>query len=162
MASKVEQLLEATGGEIGVLEGWGGMYLLELVPVGIAGAMPGLALADLLVRVYNHLCSGNTEGAWHIFQSLLPQIVYSLQSLELFHHAEKLLLKERGVLSTAIVREGKIQLRPQERAHLDFLNSRILSLLQELGLPRNPARPQLCPEPVAVSEREPTTGTLSI
>ena len=52
MAAKIEAIRQETGGEVGVLEGWGGMYMLELIPAGISGVMPGLAVADLLARVY--------------------------------------------------------------------------------------------------------------
>jgi len=37
--------------------------------------------------------------------SVLPQIVLSLQHMELFHHAEKRLLVARGILLEAVVRQ---------------------------------------------------------
>ena len=40
-APKFESIIETTGGKIGLFEGWGGLYMLELIPVGIAGVMPG-------------------------------------------------------------------------------------------------------------------------
>ena len=43
MSSKVSSILEATHGGVGVFEGWGGMYMLDLIPAGICGVMPGLA-----------------------------------------------------------------------------------------------------------------------
>ena len=36
MASKVEAILEETGAGVGVLEGWGGMYMMQLMPAGSA------------------------------------------------------------------------------------------------------------------------------
>ncbi|MXZ34166.1 MAG: dihydrodipicolinate synthase family protein, partial [Acidobacteria bacterium] len=41
-ASKVAAMVEATGGEVGILTGWGGLYMMELIPAGICGLMPGL------------------------------------------------------------------------------------------------------------------------
>lgn len=140
MAAKVERILEETGGAVGVLEGWGGMYTLELVEAGICGVMPGLALADLLARIYRLARRGEKLAAWEIFQGVLPQIVYSLQHLELYHHAEKSLLVARGVLPAAHVREARLELRAAEAAHLEFLNGRILALLERLGMPAHPAR----------------------
>jgi dihydrodipicolinate synthase/N-acetylneuraminate lyase len=140
MAAKVERILEETGGAVGVLEGWGGMYTLELVEAGICGVMPGLALTDLLARVFRLARGGDKAAAWEIFQGVLPQIVYSLQNLELYHHAEKSLLAVRGVLPAAHVREARLELRAPESAHLEFLNGRILALLERLGMPANPAR----------------------
>jgi len=139
MAAKVERVREETSGGVGVLTGWGGMYLLELAETGIAGAMPGLALTDLLDRVFRLARTGRKAEAAEIFEGVLPQIVYSLQNLELYHHAEKSLLRARGVLAETYVREARLEPEPREKAHLEFLNGRILALLDRLGLPRHPA-----------------------
>ncbi len=138
MGGKVRAIVEATAGGVGVLEGWGGMYLPELAPAGICGVMPGLAVADLLVRVWNSLDSGDKDAAFDVFTQVLPQIVYSLQNMEFFHHAEKMLLRDRGVLPNAVVREATVQLSMDEREHVNFLNRRILLSLDRLGMPRNP------------------------
>jgi dihydrodipicolinate synthase/N-acetylneuraminate lyase len=139
MAAKVEAIRQETNGGVGVLEGWGGMYMMELVPAGISGVVPGLALADVLARVYHLLSSGHSEPAYEIFQVVLPQIVFSLQNLELFHHAEKLLLQARGILPNAVVREAALRLSSNDEQYIRFLNGRILGLLDYLELPRNPA-----------------------
>ena len=129
LAPKVTALLDATSGELGVLEGWGGMYCMELAQAGIAGIVPGLALTDLLDRVFRLSRAGNLEQARPIFEAILPQIVYSLQSMELFHHAEKRLLQARGVLRSSTVRRPTVALSAHEQAWIDELNRRILSLL---------------------------------
>jgi dihydrodipicolinate synthase/N-acetylneuraminate lyase len=48
-APKFEAIINATEGRIGVFEGWGGLYLMELVPIGIRGVMPGLGVADIFL-----------------------------------------------------------------------------------------------------------------
>ena len=53
MSSKVTAILDATNGEVGVVEGWGGMYMLDLIPAGICGVMPGLAISDCWPRCFN-------------------------------------------------------------------------------------------------------------
>jgi hypothetical protein len=58
--------------------------------------------------------------------------------MEFFHHAEKQLLCDRGVLPAAIVRDATLQLSVDEKCHVDFLNQRVLRLLDRLGMPRNP------------------------
>jgi 4-hydroxy-tetrahydrodipicolinate synthase len=141
MAAKIEAILQETGGEVGVLEGWGGMYMLELIPAGICGVMPGLAVADLLARVYDLASRGEKAQAYAIFAEVLPQIAYSLQHMELFHHAEKRLLESRGILETTHVRDAGMQLRASDAEHIDFLNSQILALLDRLGMPHNPPSP---------------------
>lgn len=143
MATKVEEILQETRGEVGVIEGWGGMYLLELVPAGVAGVFPGLAIADVLGHVFRLARAGCSSEAFGIFRGVLPQIVYSLQNMELFHHAEKALLKARGLLEEANVREPGLRLRAGEEAHIAFLNKKVLDLLDEIGLPHNPLSPTL-------------------
>lgn len=139
MASKAEAILQITNGEVGVLEGWGGMHTLELLPAGVRGIVPGLGLTDLLARVYRLASRGNFDEAFPIFQRILPQIVFSLQDIELFHHAEKRLLRARGVLRDVVVRTPCFSIDRYEEAYIDFLNAKILGLLDELGLPHNPA-----------------------
>ena len=135
LASKVEAIREATGGRLGVLEGWGGMYTLELVAAGIAGVVPGLGLTDLLHRVFHLAKSGRGREAQPIFEAVLPQIVFSLQNLELFHHAEKLLLRDRGVLSNTTVRSAALRLTQHDLDYISFLNDRIVRVAGQQGLP---------------------------
>jgi hypothetical protein len=70
--------------------------------------------------------------------SVLPQITYSLQSMEFFHHPEKALLTARGVLPAAIVRDATFTVGTVDQAHIAFLNRKILELLDQLGLARRP------------------------
>ena len=138
MGPKTQAILQLTNGEVGVIEGWGGMYILELVPAGVCGIMPGLALTDLLARVYRLVKTGQREEAYETFQGVLPQIVFSLQNMELFHHAEKRLLAARGILPAATVRDSSLSLNLHDAQHIEFLNGRILALLDRLKLERNP------------------------
>lgn len=138
MSSKVTAILEATRGEVGVLEGWGGMYMLDLIPAGICGVMPGLAVSDLLVRIFSLATGGDIAGAHKIYEVVLPQIVFSLQHMELFHHAEKRLLVARGILQEAVVRDLTLTLDQHLENRITFLNGTVLGALDRLGLPRNP------------------------
>jgi 4-hydroxy-tetrahydrodipicolinate synthase len=138
LAGRVSSILDATGGEVGVLEGWGGMYLLELVSAGVCGVMPGLGPADLLARIYRLAKCGRMQDAYDIFQGVLPQIVFSLQNMELYHYAEKRLLVARGIIGECTVRDLRMDLAPQDAAHIDFLNANILALLDRLRMPHCP------------------------
>ena len=138
MSSKVTAILEATGGEVGVLEGWGGMYILDLIPAGICGVMPGLAISDLLVQIFRLAKAGDMASAHRVYQAVLPQIVFSLQHMELFHHAEKRLLVARGILKHAHVRELTLTIDRHLEGRITFLNEELLHLLDQLELPRNP------------------------
>lgn len=141
LAPKVAAIREITDGSLGVLEGWGGMYTLELAQAGIAGVVPGLALTDVLGRVLRLARAGDLTQAQPLFEGILPQIVYSLQSIEFFHHAEKRLLKARGVLQSTAVRMPRLKLSSHEEAYIDQLNDRILRLLTTHDFPIQPHVP---------------------
>ncbi|MCH2123904.1 MAG: dihydrodipicolinate synthase family protein [Pirellulaceae bacterium] len=98
MGGKVEAIRKATDDRVGILEGWGGMYMLDLIPAGICGLIPGLGPADLLQKVWRLGSEGNFREALKVFQIILPQLVFSLQNMELFLRIEKELLAARGVL----------------------------------------------------------------
>jgi dihydrodipicolinate synthase/N-acetylneuraminate lyase len=138
MSAKVAAILQATGGNVGVLEGWGGMYMLDLIPAGICGVMPGLGIADLLALVFRRAKGGDDLGAFEVFQGVLPQIVFSLQHMELFHHAEKRLLEARGISPGSVVRELALTPDRHLERRISFLNDGILRLLDRLKLPHNP------------------------
>ena len=140
MGSKVRAIVRATGGEIGVLEGWGGMYTVELISDGICGLMPGLGPADLLQRVWNLVYHGEREAAMEIFQSVLPQLVFSLQNLEFWLFVEKKLLAARGIIpeSSSHVRQATRSPDPSAIRHALWLNDRLLKQLDRIGLARNP------------------------
>lgn len=138
MSSKVAAMLDATGGEVGVLEGWGGMYMLDLIPAGICGVMPGLAISDVLAEVFRLAAKNDAMGAYKLHEAVLPQIVFSLQHMELFHHAEKRLLAARGILPETRVRPLTLQLDRHTEDRIAFLNEQVLALLHRIDLP-------LCP-----------------
>lgn len=130
MAPRVRAILEATDGEVGVLEGWGGMYTLELVRAGICGVMPGTATLAPLNRVYWNCKRGHDAEAYAAFQSILPLIVFELQHMELFLHVEKRILRELGLLEFVHVREATIQLDPDTDRHADWLIQQVLPMLK--------------------------------
>ena len=138
MGGKIRSIVEATGGRIGVLEGWGGMYVLDLIPAGICGLIPGLGVADLLQRVWELAHSGQQQEATGVFQVLLPQIMYSLQHTELFNWVEKRLLAARGVLPDASTYVRRATWTPDDAtlAHADRLNGEVVALARRLGLKR--------------------------
>lgn len=129
MSDRIRQIADATQGEVGVLEGWGGMYLMELMDAGVCGVMPGLAVSDILQQVWNFMRAGDKDSAYAAFIEVLPQITCSLQSMEFFHHAEKALLAARGLLPEVIIREATLTVGPYDNAHIAFLNRRLVRWL---------------------------------
>jgi len=130
-APKFEDIIRTTEGKVGLFEGWGGLYMLELVPLGIAGVMPGLAVADILQKVFILRREGKHDKAFDLFERVMPQIFFSLQNMELFHYAEKELLIARGVLSNSIARKAAYIPDPSSVKYIKELNRRVVELVND-------------------------------
>jgi dihydrodipicolinate synthase/N-acetylneuraminate lyase len=128
-APKFEEIIKATQGKIGLFEGWGGLYMLELIPVGIAGTMPGLAVADILQKAFTYRKNNEHNKAFDLFEKVMPQIFFALQNMELFHYAEKELLMARGVLTNSVARKAAYKPDASSIAYIKELNSRILEIV---------------------------------
>ncbi|MFV1967682.1 MAG: dihydrodipicolinate synthase family protein [Pirellulaceae bacterium] len=134
MSVKVRTIRAATDGRVGVLEGWGGMYLLDLIPAGICGLIPGLGPADLLQQIWKLGTNGQLDEALDLFQVMLPQLVFSLQNMELFLCLEKKLLASRGVLRESSTYVRRPTWTPDTEA-LEYgmkLNARVLEACRAL------------------------------
>ncbi len=144
MGSKVRAIIRATQAAVGVLEGWGGMYMMDLIPDGVVGLMPGLGPADILHRVWDLAYRGERDAAMDIFQVVIPQLAFSLQNLEFWLFVEKKLLAARGIIpeSSAIIRRATRTPDASAVRHALWLNERLLRLLDRLGLEKHPTTPQ--------------------
>ncbi len=133
MAGKVLAIRDATADRVGVLEGWGALYMMELVPLGIRGAMPGLGMADLLQETWRLAKKGSEDDAWTLYEKLMPQIVFSLQNFELFAWLEKDLLARRGVIPAESARVRSATYTPDELTwqHGQKLNQRVVEVARQ-------------------------------
>ena len=130
IGSTIRTLILETGGQVGVLSGWGGSYAIQQHSAGLAGLMPGLALADVFVRIWAQLQAGKPDAALKLFSDLTPYLQFSLQTFEQFHHAEKRLLVRRSVLQNSIVRPVTVELDSDATGYLDLLAERLLDILK--------------------------------
>ncbi len=131
MVDRLLAIRSATAGRIGILEGWGGLYMLEGVSVGIDGIMPGVAIADLLDTVFDAAVSQQPEKAHDLFGALLPYISFSLQDFELFLQIEKRALVRRGLIASPTVRALSHTPSSPVQAHMDFLIDQLERLATE-------------------------------
>ena len=134
MGPKVREIREATNDTLGVLEGWGGLYMLELYEFGICGLMPGTGLCDLLDAVWRALGDGRRNDAFDTFEKVMPLISFSLQTWELFHYVEKRLLQTRGAIEHLYVRDANWTPSPEVISFTDELIERVLDEAQRIGL----------------------------
>jgi 4-hydroxy-tetrahydrodipicolinate synthase len=138
IGAKVSEIRRRTRDRVGVISGWGGLYVTELFESGIRGIMPGTGLCDLLDAVWRALEEERRSDAFDTFEKLAPLVTFSLHSMELYHHVEKRLLARRGVLpSTAVRAPGPAPSRGTLR-YVDELIDRALAEATRLGLPIRP------------------------
>lgn len=132
MVDRLIAIRSATTGRVGILEGWGGLYMLEGVAAGIDGIMPGAAIADLLDSVFAAAESQSWERAHDLFGALLPYIGFSLQDFELFLQMEKRTLMRRGLIASPAVRALTRTPSAAVSAHIDLLIDQVERLATEV------------------------------
>ena len=129
MAPRVVEILDETRGAVQVLEGWGGLYLLEGIRAGICGAMPALGVADVLQQTFDLASAGDMDAASDRFEPILPYLVFSLQNMELLLRMEKSLLVRRGLLASDRVRDATLTPDPKTEAYAAFLIDRVMRVV---------------------------------
>ena len=132
MVDKLSAIGSALAGRISILEGWGGLYMLEGIAAGIDGIMPGAAIADLLDTVFEAAISRERERAHDLFGLLLPYIGFSLQDFELFLCMEKRILARRGLIASPVLRPLTQTPSAAVLSHVDFLIDQLQRLAAEV------------------------------
>ena len=130
----IRDIFDATSGRVKVFSGWGGLYMLEQIPANIAGIMPGLPLADYFNGLWNNAASGNMSTALDMYAGILPYLSFSLQNLEMFHHAEKRLAVRRGILRSAVVRKTTTSPDRYQEKYLEMLLDHTCATIERFGL----------------------------
>jgi len=124
---RLSALRDATSGKAPVLEGTGGIALVDSYRRGIVGTMPGADLIDVLVALWRALEAGD-DARVYALSLPLGALIAIQTSLDSFLAVEKYLLVKRGIFQNTLVR-GPIGYRLDEetRAEID----RLFALLQQ-------------------------------
>jgi len=121
-----------------VFEGWGGLFMPELVPRGVVGSVPGFGLADVFVRVFRELQDGDRVAGFRLFSEVVAYLEFSLANFEVFHHLEKRLLMARGAMTSTAVRDFTALPEPADLVYFEFLIERLWETLDRWGFARRP------------------------
>lgn len=119
--ARAREITLLTDGQVGVFSGWGGSHLIQSFAAGICGAMPGLSLCDVFVSIWKACQAGDDVSALDHFAKIAAFVQFELDSFERFHHCEKRLLEQRGLLKNSTVRSPTILLAEDEINYLDAL-----------------------------------------
>jgi 4-hydroxy-tetrahydrodipicolinate synthase len=116
---KTARILEAAGEtRVRVLGGLGGVFLLEELLAGAAGAMTGFAFPEILVRIVRLFRAGSIEEAADAFYRAVPLMRFEFQD-GIGMAIRKEVLRRRGALASAAIRPPGGALDATTRVALD-------------------------------------------
>ena len=105
LGPNLSRLREATGGAARVLEGSGGICLVDCYRRGIVGTMPGTDLLDGIVALWKALESKDEARIYLLAFPISAIVALQLQAgLDGFLAIEKYLLKKRGIFENTLQR----------------------------------------------------------
>jgi 4-hydroxy-tetrahydrodipicolinate synthase len=113
-------LAQSEGVPLKIFGGLGGVFLLEELLAGGAGAMTGFAYPEALVEVVSRYGSGDVDAAAEAFYRYVPLMRFEFQE-GVGMAIRKEVLRRRGLLSDAVVRPPAAALDAGTRAALDRL-----------------------------------------
>src|SRR5215467_12523647 len=109
---KIAKILQAARGlEISILGGLGGVFLLEELMAGAAGAMTGFAYPEILTEIVQAYRSGNLDHASDVFYRNVALMRFEFQE-GIGLAIRKEVLRRRGALRHAGVRAPGVALDP--------------------------------------------------
>ena len=124
-------LRDATDGQAQILEGTGGMYLVDSYRRGITGTMPGSDVIDAIVALWRALEAGDEERIYQIHMPLASLIGFVNQGgLDGYINCELHILHRRGIIdppASRVPHSGWPD--PESIAELDRLVDRLLAVL---------------------------------
>jgi 4-hydroxy-tetrahydrodipicolinate synthase len=101
---KTSRILERTSGiNVRIFGGLGGVFLLEELLAGAAGAMTGFAFPAILVRIVSLFQSGQVDAAADLFYRKVPLMRFEFQE-GIGMAIRKEVLRRRGVIAASGIR----------------------------------------------------------
>src|SRR5215212_2869056 len=105
ITSKVADMVAHGGDDLVVFGGAGGGYFIEEMRRGSQGTMPFCSQPEAFVGVWNAYQAGDQAAARALFdRTIAPINRITAQGMGIFYHIHKELLRQRGVIQTAVVR----------------------------------------------------------
>jgi len=116
---KTARILEqAKGLDVAIFGGLGGVFLLEELMAGAAGAMTGFAFPAILVQIVTLVRAGKVDEAADVFYRKVPLMRFEFQE-GIGMAIRKEVLKRRGAIASADIRAPGGKLDESTRTALD-------------------------------------------
>lgn len=103
-APRIAALVKEVGDSLVVFGGAGGGYFIEEMRRGSQGTMPGCSQPEAFVKAWDLFHSGDEEGALAVHARMQRLSRVSGLMRDGFFHVSKELLRQRGIIHTAVVR----------------------------------------------------------
>lgn len=81
-----------------VMNGYAGLYMMQMLAVGGKGVMPGCSFSELYVEIYQSWLAGDKTVAQERHARLLPFISQWMTHVEYIIQIEKTILQRRGII----------------------------------------------------------------
>jgi dihydrodipicolinate synthase/N-acetylneuraminate lyase len=118
----VSQLVERSQGRLKALVGYAGVQMPDVLARGAVGIQPGCSFTEIYVELCR-LWQSDKSGFQTLHNKLLPYINYWMQGVELIIKAEKVILKQRGIIASDYCRSPAYTLDERETAQIElFMN----------------------------------------
>ncbi|RJT45426.1 dihydrodipicolinate synthase family protein [Rahnella woolbedingensis] len=102
-----------------VLNGYAGLYMLEMLAAGGKGVMPGCSFSEIYVQIYHLWQTGKQQEAQALHGKLLPWIRRWMTHCEYIIQVEKTILYKRGIISTEYCRHPGWTLTAEDSEAID-------------------------------------------
>ena len=102
-----------------VLNGYAGLYMLQMLAAGGKGVMPGCSFSEIYVQIYRLWQAGEHDQARALHARLLPWIRRWMTHCEYIIQVEKTILHKRGIIATDYCRHPGWTLTAEDHQSID-------------------------------------------
>lgn len=107
---KISEVRMLTADKIGLFGGDGGRKMIQEFNMGAIGFIPGAAMSELCVDIFQNLEKANDEKAKEMFDRMLTYLRFSSQYGRSWNKMEKEALRMLGVIDSSYVRQPSVPL----------------------------------------------------
>jgi 2-keto-3-deoxy-L-arabinonate dehydratase len=122
----ISETRRLVGDRLGIFCGWGGLSLLDSLERGAVGNMPAPNFTRFFADVQRLWEAGEREAAEGLFDSGLPFVLWTMQSIDHSVASAKEELRRRGIIASARLRQPATLLDEIARGQLTrFIDKRL-------------------------------------
>lgn len=102
-----------------VMNGYAGLYMLEMLNNGGKGVMPGCSFVEVYLAIYEHWVVGDFVRAKELHDQLMPYISKWMSHCEYIIAVEKMILRRRGIILSDHCRHPDFALSNEDRDDIE-------------------------------------------